>query len=226
MKILPRIAVVSTALFSIGGFAVSENTPTVLNVQGCDPALSDPNGDVTLLCHGLKDEHVRVLPKVMAIVETLLKTDLTGSSLDARLEDVLAVAQKGREAAAQVSAAAPEPAAKESKKASPPAVLYNYRGFQVSAPGSPATPEKGESAEYAKLLELQKSNDWKRLLKESSREIKRVPEWLTPYAFKAVALVRLGKQKEAIELMHYVDQHSAGNPEYDQVRAMLKRLEP
>ncbi len=226
MKIVQSIAAVSAALFWLGGFAASESNSATLNLQGCDPALSDPNGDVTLLCHGLKDEHVRVLPKVTAILEALLKSDLTGASLDARLDDVLAVAQKGHEAAAQVPAAAPEPAPKESKKASPAAVLYDYRGYKISAPGSPNSPEKGESGQYAKLLDLQKSNEWKRLLKESSQEIKRVPEWLTPYAFKAVALIRLGKQKEAVELLHYVDQHSAGNPEYDQVRVMLKRLEP
>ena len=82
----------------------------------------------------------------------------------------------------------------------------------------------GESGHYQKLLTLQKAGEWKKLLKESAREIKRVPDWLTPYAFKAVALQHLGDNPGAIQALEYVDQRSAGNPDYDQVRHLLKQL--
>jgi hypothetical protein len=124
------------------------------------------------------------------------------------------------------------PPAKPSK--TPPAVpvakqeiiTYDYRGYKTSSLTGPmlVDGDEGESKQYQALLELQKVGEWKKLLKNSTREIKKAPDWLTPYAFKAVALQHLGKKAEAIQALEYVDQRSTGNPEYDQVRRLLMQL--
>jgi len=105
-------------------------------------------------------------------------------------------------------------------------ITYDYRGFKTSSLTGPmlVDGDEGESGQYQKLLALQKGGEWKKLLKESTREIKKVPDWLTPYAFKAVALQHLGNNQEAIKALEYVDQRSVGNPDYDQVRSLLQHL--
>ena len=175
----------------------------------CDSPYPDAQGNVTFTCRGLNDEQMRRLPSLFKMLQ---------EGLDSKSE--------------------PAPVAKPSinPRAVPPAtparekevITYDYRGYKTSSRTGPMLldGDEGESKEYRKLLALQKADEWKKLLKETAREIKKVPDWLTPYAFKAVAQQRLGTTLEAIKTLEYVDQRSVGNPDYDQVRRLLKQLKP
>jgi hypothetical protein len=198
---------------------------------GCDPAIPDAHGDVTFLCHGLTDEQVHLLPKISTVLDKLMK-----NSNDATLDSVLVVLQPGAAPKNEAAVSPPSPtpdlqgltaAVHGIPAASPPkgnVISYDYRGYRRSSLTGPVPGDEGESKEYQKLLKLQKSGEWKKLFKEATREIKKVPEWLTPYAFGAVAIYHLGNRTEAVKLLQHVDQQSAGDPDYDQVRHMLAQL--
>jgi hypothetical protein len=180
---------------------------------------------------------MRLLPSVSTLVEKLLHSGVDAARLDAQTDDILKMLQTSPKAASEPlteavpGLAAPEPSAlknPEPSKAEPPkpreVITYDYRGYKTSSLTGPMLGDERESQRYQELLALQKAAEWKKLLKEASREIKRVPDWLTPYAFKGVAQQHLGDTQDAIASLEYVDQHSTGNPDYDQVRHLLEHL--
>jgi hypothetical protein len=206
----------------------------------CDSPYPDPQGNVSFTCRGLSDQQIRLLPSLSTLVDKLLRSGVEGSVLEARSNDVLKmlreepvaktalpVAQKA-EATPVVAAPVKMPKDEKSKDTAVEVFTYDYRGFKTSSLVGPmlVLGDEGESKQYHKLIELQKAGKWKALLKEATREIKKVPDWLTPYAFEAVALQHEGKTAEAIAALVFVDQHSKGNSDYDQARLLLKRLQP
>ena len=155
----------------------------------------------------------------------LFRSGVDGERLDSEAVGIV----KGLQASPVSKAAAPTPAHAVSALPSSPSpgkevITYDYRGFKTSSLRGPLFTEDQASLAYQSLLSLQKKDEWKKLLKEATREAKKTPEWLTPYAFKAVALHHLHRDADAITALEYVDQRSTGNPDYDQVRAMLKQL--
>ncbi len=91
-------------------------------------------------------------------------------------------------------------------------------------PGKVEAEVGAETVVFQKLVSLQNSQQWNKLLDESDKTIKKVPEWLTPYAFKGLALAQLDRTKEAIELLEYVDKNSTGNRDFDEARQLLAQL--
>ena len=210
----------------------SENPPATAPVAGaCDSPYPDAQGNVTFSCRGLTDEQIRLLPSLSTLVNRLLASNVEGSRLETQTDDIL---KRLLAAPGAVEKTAPEVTASTHAHASPPIVappekeviLYDYRGHKISSQTGLMAGDPGESAQYQAMLALQRAGEWKKLLKEATREIKKVPDWLTSYAFKAVALQHLGNTQEAIASLEYVDQRSKGNSDYDQVRRLLKQLRP
>ena len=210
--------------------ARSENPSASPHPAGsCDSPYPDAQGNVTFSCRGLNDEQMRLLPSVSTLVDKLLHSDVDNVRLDAQTDNILKMLQTpAAPPKSEARKAATAPSAKPPKGPQSPeeVITYDYRGFKTSSLTGPmlVDGDEGESGQYQKLLALQKGGEWKKLLKESTREIKKVPDWLTPYAFKAVALQHLGNNQEAIKALEYVDQRSVGNPDYDQVRSLLQHL--
>jgi hypothetical protein len=206
----------------------------------CDSPYPDAQGNVTFSCRGLTDEQIRLLPSLSTLVEKLLHAGVDGSRLESQTNNILKVLQTGPESIVKTtpsvhpststltSAPVSHPSARP-PVSSPPekeVISYDYRGYKTSSLTGPLLiqGDEGESLQYQKLLALQKAGEWKKLLHDATHEIKKAPDWLTPYAFEGVALQHLGKTQEAIAALEYVDQRSTGNSDYDQVRRLLKKL--
>ena len=197
---------------------------------------------MSFTCRGLTDEQIRLLPSLSALVEKLLHSGVDGSRLESQTDDILRILQAGQESIIKATPSvnlstsppasrpiAPAPHPSKPSVAPPPqkeVILYDYRGYKTSSLTGPMLilGDEGESRQYQKLLDLQRAGNWKKLLHDATHEIKKAPDWLTPYAFEAVALQHLGRTKEAIAALEYVDQRSTGDSDYDQVRRLLAKL--
>lgn len=83
--------------------------------------------------------------------------------------------------------------------------------------------EVGEETNvYSRMVELQKKRRWQELVDVCEPQIKKTPEWLTPYEFAGVAYGHLGNTPKAIELLTYVKEHAGDRPEYAEVDRLLK----
>lgn len=187
----------------------------------CDSPYPDAQGNMTMVCHGLTDDQLRLLPHVSSLANRILQSGVEEERLDSKAGDILKILQTSSEP----KAAVPAPSAPPSRP--PPekdVMTYDYRGFKTSSLRGPLFADDQASLAYQDLLALQKKDEWKKLLKEAERQAKKTPEWLTPHAFKAVALHHLSRDPEAITALEYVVERSTGNPEYDQVRNLLKQL--
>jgi hypothetical protein len=198
----------------------------------CDSPYPDAQGNMTIVCHGLDDKQLRLLPHVSSLANRILQSSIEGERLESETDGILNILEgspapkaaaletlpvKNASTPRQIPPASPPPSVAE-------VITYDYRGFKTSSIRGPLYAEAQTSLAYQDMLALQKKGDWKKLLKRAAREAKEAPGWLTPYAFKAVALHHLGRNSEAISALDYVDQRSAGNPDYDQARKMLKQL--
>jgi hypothetical protein len=191
----------------------------------------DMQGNVSFTCHGLTDAQMRLMPSLSILVEKLLQSGVDGPRLESRTDDILKMLHanaKTELAANPTIIPTPSKKAKKEDDKDKEIITYDYHGFKTSSLMGPmlVLGDEGESKQYQKLLAVQKAGEWKALLKDTTREIKKVPDWLTPYAFEAVALQHLGKTDEAIAALEFVDQHSRGNSDYDQARLLLKMLKP
>ena len=84
--------------------------------------------------------------------------------------------------------------------------------------------EPGANSIFKKLLELQKKGDWAAVLKLSKEQMEVTPDWLTAYAFAAVADANLGNLSEARRLATYAKHRIAGNPDYGDLEPALDKL--
>jgi hypothetical protein len=192
---------------------------------------------VTFTCHGLTDDQLRLMPSVSALVGKVLNSGVDSSRLDAQSDYIVNLLREGPVskpkampaiAPAVSSSTVSAPSKGPKKEAEKEIIMYDYRGYKTSSLVGPMLilGDAGESKQYQKMLDLQKAGEWKKLLKEATHEFKKVPDWLTPYAFEAVALQHLGRTDEAIAALEYVDHQSVGNSDYDQARLLLKKLKP
>lgn len=55
-------------------------------------------------------------------------------------------------------------------------------------------------------------------------QIRKTPEWLTPYLCAGVALANLGRREEAIRRLEHVEKMSSGNPDYSAAARILNEL--
>ena len=81
-----------------------------------------------------------------------------------------------------------------------------------------------EMTVFKKLLDLQKEQDWSTLRNVCEEQIKKSPEWLTPYLFAGVAYANLGEREQAIKLLEYVDKQAAGSSQYSDAARLLEVL--
>jgi hypothetical protein len=72
---------------------------------------------------------------------------------------------------------------------------------------------------------LESEKNWKELRTLAEQQIKKTPDWLTPYLFSGVAEANLGNKAAAIARLKYVRDQAAGNPDYADAERLLKMLE-
>jgi hypothetical protein len=103
--------------------------------------------------------------------------------------------------------------------------VYDFRGNNRStSPGRITMYAGGKDGEFRKIVELRNQGRWKELLDECEREMQATPGWLTPYMFAGIAHASLGNREEAVRLLRHVKLNAAGDPEYSEVDALLRKL--
>lgn len=166
----------------------------------CSPAISGNQNQVRIDCQGVDKEQAA---KMILILNKILSNQINPDAVMTKLDEIL-------------------------KAVNPNAgqVTYGFNGMRrIISPGR-VQGDDGEMAVFGRLKSLQDSHDWNKLVEESEAEIKKVPDWLTPYAFKGIAYLNLGKREEGIKLLEYVDQKTPSNPDFDEVRKVLAAAKP
>jgi len=161
----------------------------------CSPAVSGNNNQISINCQGISKEQAA---KMISILNKILANQIDPDAVMAKLDEIL-------------------------KAINPNAgqVTYGFNGIRrVISPGR-VVGDDGEMNVFNRLKSIHDSHDWNKLVEESDAEIKKVPDWLTPYAFKGIACLNLGRKDEAIKLLEYVDQRTPNNPDFDEVRRIL-----
>ena len=104
---------------------------------------------------------------------------------------------------------------------------YDFGGARRSdEPGHTRVVAGEETNVFQELVHLQTATDWKGLREASEAQIKKTPEWLTPYLFAGVAYLHLGDKEKAIERLTYVSKKAGGNSAYADADRILNQLQP
>ena len=106
-------------------------------------------------------------------------------------------------------------------------VSYGFEGEKItSSRGRRAISRGEEHREYLKMAELEKKKAWADLLAESEKEIAKLPQWQTPYIFKASARANMGEIGEAVKLLEAVNEKTGSDRDFDISRRLLDIYRP
>jgi hypothetical protein len=109
----------------------------------------------------------------------------------------------------------------------PNAPIYTFDfngGRRTQEPGKMEVVAGEEYSTFQTIVGLEKNKDWSALLNICEEQIKKTPEWLTPYLFSGVAHINLGERAKGIERLSYVREHAGGNTAYAAADRILKQL--
>lgn len=108
-----------------------------------------------------------------------------------------------------------------------PIHTYDFNGARrTSEPGKMNLDVGEETIVFQKFVQLQTARDWKGLRDTCEEQIKKAPQWLTPYLFAGVAYANLGDKAKAIERLMYVKTKAGENPDYADAERLLGKLQP
>lgn len=104
---------------------------------------------------------------------------------------------------------------------------YAPNGFKMlqTGPGH-LDQSEGEFHAFEQMTDLYKSHDWASLAAVCDAEIKKVPNWFTPYNYLAVAYANLGRSQESAKMFKRYLDLSASDSDYQSSRELaLSNLE-
>jgi hypothetical protein len=105
-----------------------------------------------------------------------------------------------------------------------PIITYERNGFQrITSPGK-VMAGNGEMEAFQKMNDLYGAKDWRNLIDLCESEMKKAPEWYTPYIYAGVAYGNLGQVEKAIEDLEHADKHVGDVSGYEDVRQDLTIL--
>lgn len=108
-----------------------------------------------------------------------------------------------------------------------PVTAWDFNGGRrITQPGKTVLEVGNEFGIFNKMVQLQTAKDWKQLLEVSDGQIKKTPDWLTPYLFSGVALLNLGDREKGIERLKHVKKMAGGNDSYADADRLLGILQP
>jgi hypothetical protein len=110
-----------------------------------------------------------------------------------------------------------------------PVVTYDFNGTKrevsyalgYAVDISNKTPQNDA---FRAMEKVQHDEQWQLLREISEQEMKKTPEWLTPYLFAAVASAQLGEIEKAIQLLDYVREKAAGRLDYAQAEKLRAEI--
>jgi len=103
---------------------------------------------------------------------------------------------------------------------------YDFNGVkrETTRLGIMTVTNTGELTVFSKIIELEKQKKYNELIAICEAQIKKTPEWLTPYFYAGIAHANLGDKEKAIELFKHVVNKAPEDQDYAQAEIFLKRL--
>jgi hypothetical protein len=197
MLILLCLAVCFSLLGQAQGGGVG--TPTATGT--CDVANTGSQNTVTINCGVGKEQGQKILAILNKILSKQLDPDVVMGKLDEIGSDV-------------------------KKLHSGVYSGYDFNGAKRDQrPGVSNVVIGEEFGVFQQMGKLESEKNWKELRTLAEQQIKKTPDWLTPYLFSGVAEANLGNKAAAIARLKYVRDQAAGNPDYADAERLLKMLE-
>ena len=180
--------------------SISQTTAGASTTGPCSPANTAPNSIFTIDC-GIGQEQGQ---KMLDILNKILSNQLDPNVVMAKLDEIL-------------------------KALNPyaPVITYSLNGGKHIRQGNDVSIEAGvEFAWYQQVLApLYEQSKWQELLAACEKQILKAPDWPTPHMFAGIALANLGRKSEAIVRLRFVNEKTAGDPEYSDAGRILRLLE-
>jgi len=106
-----------------------------------------------------------------------------------------------------------------------PAVTYDFNGVKHIRQGHNFRTISGDETEiFERLCELERRAEWAAVRELCEEQIRKTPEWLTPYLCCGVALANLGAEKEAVRCLEHVERMAPGDANYSAAARILREL--
>lgn len=103
--------------------------------------------------------------------------------------------------------------------------MYDFNGAKRETSGGRVNLSVGEELEvFQRIVELEKNKNFGKLIEQCEEQIKKTPEWLTPYLFLGVAYANTGDTTKAISNLEHVVNNAPGDPSYAQAEDRLKQI--
>jgi len=179
--------------------------PAAQTNGGCSPAVTASGATITIKTCGLSNAQVA---EWRAAIQQFLAKQIDPKVLVALLDDIKSRQIRIEKGALKIGRAGT-------------AVQHKYLpgGMKIVAKPEGIIAEEGESAMFKRMVDAQGARDGDTLLKLCDEEVAKVPEWLTPYAFRGIALFLLSRNPEAIQQLNLFIEASAGDIQFADMRA-------
>lgn len=103
--------------------------------------------------------------------------------------------------------------------------MYDFNGTKRETSGGRINVVVGEETTvFQRIKELKKNKKFGELIELCEEQIKKTPEWLTPYLFLGVAYVNTGDRTKAIANLEHVVNNAPGDPSYTQAEVILNQI--
>jgi tetratricopeptide (TPR) repeat protein len=102
---------------------------------------------------------------------------------------------------------------------------WDYNGIKRDGTAGKMVATAGaECAVFQQLMSLMQEKDYPEIIRLTSEQIGKTPDWLTPYELRGFAYANTGKIPEAIGDFQHVIENAAGDPAYFRSAECLKTL--
>jgi hypothetical protein len=103
---------------------------------------------------------------------------------------------------------------------------YDFNGAKRDAsPGKMNVIVGEEYSVFQRLIELERNRNFNEIIAVCKRQIKKTPDWLTPYLFLGTAYLNLGDKAAAIANLQHVANNAPGNQDYARATELLRQLQ-
>jgi tetratricopeptide (TPR) repeat protein len=102
---------------------------------------------------------------------------------------------------------------------------FDFNGTKRDTTAGSVTAIAGdEFSVFQRILLLEKESKFVELKNLCEAQIKKTPNWFTPYLYLGVAYANLGNKEKAISNLEYVIENTPGDPNYAQAKTLLDQL--
>lgn len=104
--------------------------------------------------------------------------------------------------------------------------IYDFDGTKRETTAGSIKASVGPEREvFKKMVQLEKSKEYPKLIKVCGQQIEKTPDWLTPYLYRGIAYANMGSKDEAVTDLSHVVKNAPGDPAYAQAEELLRKVE-